>query len=80
MRLILLLSILLYAGPATAQDENITLELSPAEALAIVRAQDLWPISKRTPPGFFEVQIKIGRALDQNPDGRKAVKELERSR
>ncbi|QDF38269.1 hypothetical protein FJN17_12200 [Bradyrhizobium symbiodeficiens] len=80
MRFFVLLSILLYAGPATAQDENITLQLSPAEVVAITRAMDRWPFGTRTPPGFFEVQGKIGRALDQNPDGREAVKELERSR
>lgn len=72
---------LLIAGLAPAQaDERIVLGLSPAEVVAIVRAMDRWPISERTPPGFFEVQIKIGRALDQHPDRREEVKELERSR
>ncbi|PJG56624.1 hypothetical protein CVM73_03485 [Bradyrhizobium forestalis] len=72
---------LLIAGFAPAlADEPIVLGLTPAEAVAIVRAMDRWPISERTPPGFFEVQIKIGRALDQNPNRREEVKELERSR
>jgi len=80
MRFFVLLSILLFAGQAAAHDENITLELSPAEAVALVSAMDRWPISRRTPPGFFDVQMKLGRALDQNPDGRRAVRQLERAR
>lgn len=68
----------LCATPAAAQD--VTLTLTPQEVLAIVKSMDGWPIIKAPPQGFFAVQVKIGRALDRNPDARNAVKESEHSR
>ncbi|QOZ60505.1 hypothetical protein [Bradyrhizobium guangdongense] len=55
-------------------DANIKIELTPDMVIAIVRAQDRWPPSEPTPPGFFDVQARISEALDANPAAKEAVK------
>jgi hypothetical protein len=57
-------------------DPTMTLNLTPQEARAIIRAQDKWPPSEATPEGFFEVQTKIGAALDANPAAKQAYEAL----
>jgi hypothetical protein len=59
--------------------ENIDISLTPAEVVAIVRAQDRWPFGEKTPDGFFDVQAKISTALDANPAARAAVEAIEGS-
>ncbi|WGS23377.1 MULTISPECIES: hypothetical protein [unclassified Bradyrhizobium] len=57
----------------------IEISLTPQMVIAIIRSQDLWPIDKKAPEGFFDVQEKIGQALAENPAARAAVKSIEDS-
>jgi hypothetical protein len=59
--------------------EIIDISLTPAEVVAIVKAQDRWPMGERYPEGFLDVQIKISNYLDANPAARAAVKAIEGS-
>jgi hypothetical protein len=56
------------AAPAFAQDApDITLTLSPAQVAEIWRLVDLQPCCQVVPPAFFDLQAKLGDALDANP-------------
>jgi hypothetical protein len=72
-----LVAILCIAGvsPAIAQDATaeITLKLPPAQVAEIARLVDLQPISKSPPPAYWDLQIKIQKALETNPDAMRAV-------
>ena len=63
----------LLSAPAFAQTADVTLKLTPAEVVAIVRSMDRQPISQIPPPGFWSLQIKINRALAADPVAKRAV-------
>jgi hypothetical protein len=46
--------------------ENIDISLTPAEVIAILRAQDRWPMDQKYPDDFLDVQVKIQRTCGQN--------------
>jgi hypothetical protein len=50
--------------------ENIDSSLTPAEVIAILRAQDRWPMDQKYPDGFFDVQVKISSALAVKTKGK----------
>jgi hypothetical protein len=63
----------LSAAPAFGQDApDVTLQLSPAQAREIMRLVDLQPMTPAPPPAFWELQVKLGAALEANPDAKAA--------
>jgi hypothetical protein len=61
-------------GGACAVPADVTLHLTPAEVVAIVRSMDQSPISQVPPAGFWDAQVKIKQALEANPEAWREVK------
>jgi hypothetical protein len=54
-------------------DQNLILTLTPAEAVALQRSLDLWPLNDTRPPGFWELQSKLVAAVGANPQAKKEI-------
>jgi hypothetical protein len=66
---------LAVAASAFAQDvPDITLKLTPAQAAEIMRLVDRQPLSEAPPPAFFDLQTKLGAALEANPAAMRAFR------
>lgn len=70
---------MISASPALA-DSNVTMVLSPAEVVALVRAMDKWPTSEPAPDGYWIVQGKLVRAVNDNPEASTAFEKLWRKK
>jgi hypothetical protein len=72
----LLILALVIAAPAMGQDAKVDVSLSAAELLALQATWDRWPISEPAPPGYWDLQVLIWRAVDANPEVQRALEAL----
>jgi hypothetical protein len=68
-----LASVASVAG-ASAEPPNVTLQLTPAEVVAIVLLVDHQPMSEPSTAGFWNAQAKILAALKENPEAWRTVR------
>jgi hypothetical protein len=68
-----LLATALWLSAAPAFGQDATLKLSVAEVVEITRLVDLQPIGKSPPAAYWDLQIKLQKALEANPDAMRAV-------
>jgi hypothetical protein len=71
----------LSAVPSSAQDAaGVTLKLSVAEVAEITRLIDLQPQNVTPPAAYWDLQTKIDKSLQANPDALRTVLSIRSAR